>query len=94
MQQVAIQDVLKVHHLQQLPDGSQRISKVTPYIILGNGDGRIWLKAGKVIDDNGIIVDDPPWLAEELSKMSVETLSDIGFSDRVPSRDSSTKKGK
>jgi hypothetical protein len=88
MAQAQVQDVLKVHHQSQLQSGELKITRITPYVILGGAQGgRIFLKGGKILDENGFQVEEPPWLQEQLTRMTRSVLEEIGFADRVPQGD-------
>lgn len=88
-----VQNVLQVHHTAKLPDGSEKITRVTPYVIVGGPDGKLFLKNGQILDEGGTVQEEiPAWLADALTRMTPSVLNEIGFTDRVPTRDTSKKK--
>lgn len=76
---------LKPHTFERIEGTQQyRLTKVIPYVRLGNDNESVFLQAGKMFYVSGEVVKTPPaWVKEEMGKMTAKALAEVGFESKV-----------
>ena len=83
---------LKVHEYKRINDGSRAtLERVNPYILLTKatdvGSTRVFIQGGAFFHEKGeeyTKEELPPWLNEEIAKMSVAARKEVGLADWKP----------
>jgi hypothetical protein len=71
-----------VHVYEKVPGtaGHFRLTRINPALRLGCEAGHLYLQAGRVFEESGAEVKNPPsWFAEELAKCDPAALREVGY---------------
>lgn len=78
---------LQTHHFEKVPNtGLYRISSITPYVRISDGEVAYYIQGGKVYTESGPEVEDPPaWFYEHAKRLTPATKAEVGWKDPEPS---------
>lgn len=82
------------HHYSKTPEsGTYVVTRITPIVRLSCLDGTLFMQSGRVLDEGGNEITDPPgWFYDEAAKITQQALLECGFKER-PTRPSSAEHG-
>jgi hypothetical protein len=83
---------LKVHTFAKATDGGHEVlSQISPYAVLSRqtegGSIRVFIQGGAFYHEGGPAYKEselPPWLHEEIAKMTPKARAEVGLKDWVP----------